>query len=154
MRRLRACISRGDVDGGCAGDTSDTVHRELTTLEAEKDRLIEREQGSEVSRSEQELAIEQADKERLQQRIEDLSSKLLTSGSGPGVGSVSPMFQDFVRSTGADVGDQRAEADEDERKLAKYRQTLERQRLMMIALTKRLLTRRGHPRAAKPSWKV
>lgn len=133
VRRLRACISRGDVGGGPDGDANDTVHRELTTLEAEKhqaDRARAR-VCDELALSEQELAIEQADKERLQQRIEDLAGKLPTSGS--------PMLASLtVDSTGVDIGNENAETDGDERKLAKYRQTLERQRHVMIALTKRL----------------
>ena len=77
VRRLRACISRGDSDG----DVS--VCRELTALEAEKQQA-DRARAmvcDKLALSEQELAIEQADKRRLQKRIDDLASKLLTSGS-------------------------------------------------------------------------
>ena len=79
-------------------------------LEAEKDRA-DRARAlvcEELASSSQKLAVEQAEKRRMEQRIAELASKMLTSSN--------------------------SSAEE----LAKRKHTLDRQRLVMISLTQRL----------------
>ena len=83
-------------------------------LEAEKDRA-DRARAlvcEELASSSQKLAMEQAEKRRMEQRIAELASKMLTSSN--------------------------SSAEELVGKMAKRKHTLDRQRLVMISLTQRL----------------
>lgn len=135
VRRLRSAL----LSSGNFPDNNGAL-KEIAALEVEKKHTDHARAAvcEELALSEQELAVEQADKRRLQSLITQLASKLLTPGGNEMAADPSGTDVTFPQQVVQLDAEAEAEAEE---KVARYRQTLERQRLVMMALTTRLRER-------------